>query len=165
MKQFKLPPTNIIEVHDQSVQLNKQITINNKLIIGKQWQKHGINTINNILDNENKFLAHTEINNKFGIKCTYLDIAHIQSSIRHTWTQIIKKRKNSTLDNTVTLKICINNKYKDIQKTIYKDFYWHLINSTNHNPISKITWSKSFKELSNPEESTWKNIHNMPFKQ
>ncbi len=91
-------------MHDQSVWLNKQITINNKLIIGKQWQKHGINTINNILDNENKFLAHTEINNKFGIKCTYLDIAQIQSCIPKTWKQINKIRHtSSTIENGVTL--------------------------------------------------------------
>ncbi len=51
--------------------------------------KHGINTINNLLDNENKFLAHTEIKDKFGIKCTYLYIAQIQSSIPNTWKQII----------------------------------------------------------------------------
>ncbi len=43
-------------------------------------------------------------------------------------------------------------------------FYGHLINSINHNPRSKLTWSKTFKDLSNPGESTWKNIYNMPFK-
>ncbi len=58
----------------------------------------------------------------------------------------------------------MNNQYNDIQKTKCKDFYWHLINSTNHNPRSKLTWTKTFKDLSNPEESTWKNIYNMPFK-
>ncbi len=120
---FKLPPTNIIKVHDQSLWLNKHITINNKLIFWKQLQKHGINTINNLLDNENKFLAHAEISLKFGIKCTYLDIAQIQSCIPKTWKIIIKNRlTNSTLDNIVTLKICINNQYKDIQKTKCKDF-------------------------------------------
>ncbi len=70
MKYFKLPPSNIIEVHDESLWLNKHITLNNKLILWKQWQKYGINTINNLLDNENKFLAHTEINHKCGIQCT-----------------------------------------------------------------------------------------------
>ncbi len=54
---------------------------------------------------------------------------------------------NSTLDNTVTLKICIYNQYKYIQKTKCKDFCWHLINSTKHNPRSKITWSKTFKDF------------------
>ncbi len=165
MKYFKLPPINIIEVHDQSLWLNKHITINNKLIFWKQWQKHGINTINNLLDNENIFLAHTEINHKFGIKCTYLDITQIQSSIPKTWKQIIKIRHtNSSTENTVTLKICINNQYKDIQKTKCKDFYCHVINSRNHNTRSKLTWSKTFKNLPNPEESTWKNIYNIPFK-
>ncbi len=53
----------------------------------------------------------------------------------------------------------------DVEKTKYNDFYWHLINLTNLNPISKLTWSKTFKDLSNPEESTWKNIYNMPFKE
>ncbi len=107
MKYIKLPPTNIIVVHDQSLWLNKHITINNnKLIFWKQWQKHGINTINNLLDIENKVLAHTEIKHKFGIKCTYLDIAQIQSCIPKTWKQIIKNRHtNSTIENTVTLKL------------------------------------------------------------
>ncbi len=61
-------------------------------------------------------LAHTEINHKFVIKCTYLDIAQIQSSIPNTWKHITKNRyTNSTLDNRVTLKICIYNQYKDTQ--------------------------------------------------
>ncbi len=89
----------------------------------------------------------------------------IQSSIPKTWKQIIENRyTNSTIENTVTLKICINNQYKEIQKTKCKDLYWHLIYSTNHNPRSELTRSKTFKDLSNPEESTWKNIYNMPFK-
>ncbi len=66
MKHFKLTPTNIIEVQDQSLWLNKHITINNKLRFWKQWQRHGIKTINNLLDNANKLIAHTEINLKFG---------------------------------------------------------------------------------------------------
>ncbi len=92
-------------------------------------------------------------------------MAQIQSSIPKTSKQIIKNRDtNSTIENTVTLKICINNQYKDIQKTKCKDFYWHLMKSTNHNPRSKLTWSKTFKDLSNQEESTWKNRYNMSFK-
>ncbi len=72
MKYSKLPPTNIIEVHDQSLWLNKHITINNKLIFCEQRYKH---------NQQPTFLAHAEINHKFGIKCKYLDITQIQSSI------------------------------------------------------------------------------------
>ncbi len=49
-------------------------------------------------------------------------MAQIQSSIPKTWKQIIKNRHtNSTIENTVTLKICINNQYKDIQKIKCKE--------------------------------------------
>ncbi len=122
----------------QQTHYNKQQTH-----ILETMAKTCINTNNKILNNENKFLAHSGINHTFGIKGTYLDIAQIQSSIPNTLKQIFKNRHtNSTIEITVTLKLCINNQYKDIQKTKCKDFYWHLINSTNHNLRSKLTWSK-----------------------
>ncbi len=62
------------------------------------------------------------------------------------------------------MNMCINNQYKDIQKTKCKDFYWHLINSTNYNPKFMLTWCQTFKDIYIPEESIWKNISNMPFK-
>ncbi len=64
MKYFKLLPTDI--------------TINNNLIIWKQWQK-GINTISNLLDLENKFDI------KFKMKCIHLGNAQNDSRVPNTW--------------------------------------------------------------------------------
>jgi hypothetical protein len=165
MKNFKLSPTNITQVQDQSLWLNKNITINNKIIIWKNWQNKGINTISNLLNHENKFLSYTDISQKYNINCTHLDICQIQSSIPKIWKQILKQNLTSpNINNSGTLKIEINDKYKDIQNTRCKDFYWHLINIKKHVPTAIIKWSKVFASLNNPEETVWRNIFKMPFK-
>jgi hypothetical protein len=40
MKNFKLNPSNIFEIQDQSLWLNKYIKINNKLVLWEKWQKN-----------------------------------------------------------------------------------------------------------------------------
>ena len=165
MKNFKLTPTNITQIQDQSLWLNKHITINNKIILWNQWQKKGISTINNLLNKDNKFLTYTEINNKFKVNCTHLDIRQIISSIPKIWKEKIKiNTPHSNNNNEPTLKIEINNTYKNIQHTTCKDFYWHLINKTEHTPQSKTKWSKLIKSLQDPEETVWRDIYNMSFK-
>ena len=148
MKHFKLLPSNIIQIKDQSLWLNKHITIDNKIILWKQWQQKGLNIINDLLDKENNFLSPNDIKTKFNIKCTHLDINQIKTSIPKLWKVKIRHTHiNLTTNNTLTLKIEINNKYQDIQKTSCKDFYWHLINKTKHEPKSRVKLVKYIYKL------------------
>ena len=84
------------------------------------------------------------------IKCRYLDINQIKSSIPKIWKVKIRQTDINSTTNTLTLKIEINNKYPDIQKTSYKDFYWHVINKMKHEQTSRVKWSKIFTNLTNP---------------
>jgi len=77
MKHFKQTPNNITDILDQSLWLNKHITIQNKPIYWKHWQNKGIMTVSNILDHENKFLPYTELNRIYKLKSTYLQIEQI----------------------------------------------------------------------------------------
>jgi len=164
MKHFKQTPNNTTDILEQSLWLNNHITIQHKPIYWKNWILNGIMTISNILDHENKFLSHTELNMTYKLKSTYLQVEQIKSSIPNIWKKELKGTHNIENKNNQTLKIHINNQYKNIQFVKCKEFYWHLININIHIPTSKQKWAKIYSSLKDPEENVWKNIYDMHFK-
>ncbi len=53
---------------------NKYITIAKHPFYWKRWATNGIIFIKDLLGNNNKFMGHTEINNKYDIKSNFFDI-------------------------------------------------------------------------------------------
>jgi hypothetical protein len=164
MKHFKLTPDSRIDILEQSLWLNKNITIKKKPIYWKSWQNKGIHTLSNLLDHENKFLSHIDINRLYNASFSYLQVEQIKSCIPKIWKKELKGKHNIEPNNCQVINICINNHYKNIQFVKCKDFYWHLLNLTEHTPASKKKWAKIFQSLINPEETVWTSIYKMPFK-
>ncbi len=68
MGNFKKEPRTAKDILEQSIWINKDITINNKCIYRKSWKNAGILCINDIINKTNgHFLTHKELQMKYNI--------------------------------------------------------------------------------------------------
>ncbi len=81
MKYFKLEPVNLMDILTQSLWLNNNVTTNKELLYWKTLEDQGIAQLKDILNNNNLYLTHEELKNKYNIRTTFLDTLNIQSSI------------------------------------------------------------------------------------
>lgn len=82
-------PTTELEIHSQVIWENHWISSPQHFLrreLWKRWIEAGIIIINDIChDTENRLLGHEEINEKFHIRCNFLDALTICNSIPHAW--------------------------------------------------------------------------------
>ncbi len=158
MKYFKQDPRTIKDISNQSLWLNKYITINNKPIFSELWEIVHIHKLRDIVNDSNTPLIHNQIVSKYNLKTTFLET--LQSSIPKNGFDTIKNTQNvsNTEDeNTIT----VNSTVKKISKTSCKDFYWHIINYSPHIPKSNSHWHNFFSISSNRQQFLEINIPNI----
>ena len=66
MNHFKKEPDNILQILNQSLWLNKYITVNKKFVHIKSWENKGINQVKDMLNEKCDFLIIK--NSKINIK-------------------------------------------------------------------------------------------------
>jgi post-segregation antitoxin (ccd killing protein) len=55
------------DIRRVSLWLNKEIILNKKELLWKEWNEKGINQINDIVNSNGTFLTHQQIERKFNI--------------------------------------------------------------------------------------------------
>ncbi len=76
-------------IQEQVIWNNRCITISKHHFYWKRTATNGIIFIEDLLGNNNKFMGHTEINNKYDIKSNFFDILQIRQSIPFAWRNIL----------------------------------------------------------------------------
>ncbi len=150
--------TTIKDISNESLWLNKHITIDNKIIYWKKWEKAGIHRIGDIVNSNNVPLTHNEIVNKYNLKITFVDLLQLQNSIPTNWFITIKNTHKVSNLNEIT----INSTIKKIQKKLQR----LLLDIINHSPhISKSSsyWHIIFPLFPAINNDFWKNIYQSPF--
>ena len=69
---------------------NRYITIQNVPYEWVSWQTKGIQYVNDILNENGDFLSHTEISEKFGVRCHFLQALQIRQSLPLEWRRVIR---------------------------------------------------------------------------
>ncbi len=77
-----------MDILNQSVWLNNNVTTNKEFLYWKSWEDQGIAHVKDILNDHNLYLTHEELKNKYNIKTTFLDTLNIQNSIPTDWIKI-----------------------------------------------------------------------------
>lgn len=164
MKNFKNEPINLTEILNQSIWLNKHLTINHTYIHNHEWIKKGIHYVKDLVDEQCNLLNHHDLEKIYKIKSSFLITLQIHSSIPNKWKNILNNSKKKPTNKTQGNLININKKYIDIKKVTCKDLYWHLINSYKHTPTSIKKWTDIFPKFTNVDFDIWSGIFKIPFK-
>ncbi len=156
----KTTPTKAKEILEESLWLNKNITIAKKSIHCKTWEDKGITKIGNIMNKQGNFSNHIEISNKFNLICNFIQILQIRQSISLEWRNKINNeniKENNNTEQKLQIKLC--GTLKPITKILCKN-YWHIINKAKHEPTIKTKWSDIYNEFKEVDNDIWKKKKN-----
>ncbi len=115
MNHFKKEPDNILQILNQSLWLNKYITVNNKFLHIKSWENKGINQVKDILNGKCEFLNHDELKQQYNIEASFLLTLQIQATIPQI-SKILSVSVHFYLSTPIGNTISINKTYTSLQK-------------------------------------------------
>jgi hypothetical protein len=131
-------------IRNECIWLNSSITVNNAPLWSETCIQHNVKYIKDILDDNNDFLSHVDINRRYNTRCTFLDILRIRLTVSHEWKQILKGESPENFKDLL--------KYQKLRgyKTLKtKDMYW-LILKDNHDCLTpsnpQIYWETKYKK-------------------
>lgn len=83
-------PVSEADVRQEILWNNRWVTSDGKALLWKGWKRKGINTIDDIVNNEEgRLFSHTEISERYHVRCTFLDALKIRLSIPLHWRSTI----------------------------------------------------------------------------
>ncbi len=152
------------QILEQSLWLNKYITIKNKCLYWNSWKKAGISHINDIINQSNgNVLFHEALQKTFNFKINYIDVLQLQSSIPKYYMNILKQNTCSTPVTNIQITIFINNYKLQLYKVKCKIYYWHLINNIIHIPKVITKCENIYTNFNLKDHNFWKPIFKMSF--
>ena len=151
----KTPP----EIRRETLWLNKNITINEREMLDKNWHNKGINIIHDIINKDGKFLTAGEIEQKYEIPCDVLKYNALKEAIPVEWRQILKTMKidQEAISFQEQPHLTINNISKPLQLLKNRDFYWALIEHCKQRPIIIDKIIKDLK-INETNEDSWGKV-------
>ena len=163
MKDFKKEPINLTEILNESLWLNDRIRTKKGHIYIKSWEIKNILMMRDLFNEFGILLTHNELKNKYNINTTFLQTMQVHKAIPSNWIIQINNHSSTLPPSNHTLKLRINNNIKELKSTSCKDFYWHLINNTNHKPSCINKWQTTYPLLNSTNNLEWKKIFNHAF--
>ena len=149
---------NIEQIKNECLWLNEEIQAKNiPLYYGTSLRK-GIKFISDLLKPDGSFMDHTEINRKFDMNWTFLDLLKVRLTIPNRWKNILLSNQQENLENDL-----IYNKLHNLKTLKSKDLYVLLI-QTEHDcnsiPNSQLYWQNKYKI----DDETMKLVYTLPYR-
>jgi hypothetical protein len=139
---------------------NKFITINRMPYLWENWKRAGIMYIRDIVKDNNDFLSHNEIQQKYDLQCNFLSVLQVRQSIPLIWRNEITSTSGNV--NVNIIKGCVlhvNNDITPLHIMSSKNVYWVFIEKFKRVPTCVQSWNEHY----NINLDTWKIIFKIPF--
>ena len=154
----------VIDIPNEILWYNKNITVDKKEIFKKSWHNKGISFIHNLIENDGHFLSHTDISRRYNVKCSFLEILQIRMAIPIKWREKLSSQSSDIGCHITepTLFVSSQNKFKPLTEFTSKDLYWLLMNekTSKHTPSCQVKW----KDVCPSDILNWKEIYTNAFK-
>ena len=136
---------------------NKEIRIENKTIFLKSWFENEILTIQDILNENGKFLSFNEFKQNYNVNCNFLIYFQVINAIpKH----LLEKAKNAQLNKNYFQSDGSNFNFQlsssisiDLTKMKNKDYYWLFMKKS----IQKITGTSKWERELSSNDIHWKD--------
>ena len=155
----KIRKVTVYHFLNEPIWYNKNIKINNRSTYNNIMFTSGVRTINDLLDNEGKFLLHEAFNDKFQINVNFIQYNGIIAAIRQ-----YKRVKFQILpDELHTLQ---TPNMPELVKAIVKESkgcrqIYQILVSNNEIPTSQTKWVNDFGHAFN--KTQWNKLYRLPF--
>ena len=136
-------PTSALDIRRQIVWFNKHIRINQDTIFKQQLYTKGLCTINDLLNENGKFLTYDNFNTKYNIHINSLEYMSLIHAIPIEWKNKIKSCTFPIhiIDNTEDPHIKINDQHKNITQVKSRDIYLKLLKLQELKPNCIEAWN------------------------
>jgi len=154
-------PISTIHITGETLWFNKFITVDRTPIFWKEWFEHGIRFISDLLDSSFCFLSQEEIQNKYNIKCSFMEHMRIRQALPGNWRK--KIHFNITTVNTPNnhpVHIYNGEDSYDLQRANSKYFYHVLIKMGKYAKPNCITRWENIYEI---DPVIWPSLFKAPF--
>jgi hypothetical protein len=149
---------NIEQIKNECLWLNEEIQAKNVPLYCGTSLRRGIKLISDLLKPDGNFMDHTEINSKFNINWTFLDLLKVRLTIPNKWKNILMSNQQENLEEDL-----IYNKLHNLKTLKSKDLYVMLI-ETEHDcssiPNSQLYWQNRYKI----DDDTMKLVYTLPYR-
>lgn len=129
-----------------------------------RWKNVGILYVNDLLhDFQPRFLSHTEMEQKFGINISFLELLQIRSAIPCLW----KRKLINAAQQELICKPSFYTKEGDNMIIIgksSKSIYYALIKLTSSVVTSQLRWNDIFPINEVDQQALWSAIYTAPYK-
>lgn len=158
----RFEPVDEIEVRREGIWRNRYITDGKgDSLCWKKWEKANIITIHDICHlTEDRLLSHTEIQERYSVPCTFLDMLTLRLGIPLHWRNMITPNFQGNIDQDLYAKFHTGNTLSVI-KTGPKALYTEIINGMRSQPTAKKKWEATVNIPSNDE---WKDHYTRAFR-
>lgn len=150
-------PTDEQGVRDEILWHNRWITSGGSPLLFPGCQRAGIRTISDIChENEARTLSHQELNTKYGIRISFLDMMRIRQSIPLHWRQKISQNWTPPLPGNPVIKVRFApTETRDILSLSAKAAYSLILEGMDHEPTALSTWQRGVEEVTILDKDTW----------
>ena len=148
---------------DQSLWLNKNITVEGESIFWKEWHEKGITFIRDIIDEHGMFYDEIQLSQKYSLNTNFLRNLQLRQSIPIHWRTKLNNANFPPLINQPTFQISNSSGPITLAQLQSRQIYWFLfyLNKTQNNEPKCISkWSALYEN----EAFAWDRIFSLPYK-
>lgn len=152
----------------EEADIQKEMIWDNNFILIKQkpfaWRNAGIIRINDLLhEHRQHFLSHTELQQKYGVNITFLELLQLRSAIPCSW-----KRKLTSVaqQELVDRPAFYTEEGKPVSVTgkSLKSIYYLLVKFIKLAITAQLRWNDIFPVHKTDPQAHWSNIYKPPYK-
>lgn len=133
----------------------------------EKWLKKGIIYIKDILTESGEIMNHTEINNRYGVGCNYLNMLQIKYKIPLQWREILKgvNLNNYNFVNLDNMLLFRNGNKITTPNLTCKSVYSFFMEEKEIIPKCTLKWAEEYPKFNEAPQvmDLWANIFNIPF--
>ena len=122
---YSVQPIDTKEVMRTPLWHNKNLMVNHKPILYKQWHDSGITCIYDLISAGGILKSREELEYKYDIKIKQMEYNSLTHAIPKQWLRMRYDKYIHNFDHKIKVKI--NDKQKDIEKLTCKEMYWEYV--------------------------------------
>lgn len=162
-------PTTETQIRRQVIWNNRWITSNGQPLFWKDWKRKGINTMDNICNGEEgRLYSHTEIMERYHVRCSVLDSLKIRLSIPIHWRSAITPNWQQPVNPPNITGVFISlpgEEPRDISTSSSRAVYSALILQNSKSPTALARWSEMPEDQLRVDNTIeWNNICLNPYR-
>lgn len=140
----RFDPSTELEVQQQSLWFNDDITVEKSTICWRSWLNAGVFKVNDILHPViPRFLSYEEMSRKYNINVSFLQVLQIRSAIPFPWRQLLTNHADPELCLNLNIKT-MDNSMLNILRASSKKLYSTLILIKQQTIASQRKWDLGF---------------------